>query len=230
MILKKYFTIVYEDEYLLIVNKKNNVVSSPNKRCKTNNLTNYVKQYLEKTSESFQVNRIDKQTTGLVIFSKNKVAYKKLKKLLKRKKIKKIYLAIIENPLKYKNIIIDIPIMHKKNEYCKMIVSKSIDSIEAITKVSLVKELNGNYSLVKCQILTGITHQIRAHLKYLNNPIYNDPVYNINKPENNGFSSFGQFLHSWKLIFTHPITKKKLKIVCPVPLEFDIFVKNITNI
>ena len=95
------------------------------------------------------------------------------------------------------------------------------NSKNAITHIEVIKRYK-NYTLVKCLLETGRTHQIRVHTKYIGYPVFNDPVYS-NKP----CTEFGQFLHSYSMEFNHPITKKHLYFECPLPKEFQDFLNKL---
>ena len=95
------------------------------------------------------------------------------------------------------------------------------NSKTAITNMRVIKRYKG-YTLVSCILETGRTHQIRVHMEYIGYPIYNDPVYNTKKA-----TSFGQYLHSAKMTFNHPITGKELHFECPLPDEFAEFISKL---
>ena len=106
----------------------------------------------------------------------------------------------------------------------KGIVRVSKEGKEAITKYRVVEKYN-DCSLLECELLTGRTHQIRVHMKYIGYPIYNDPIYTNAK-----CSDFGQFLHSREIDFNHPITNKHLHFTAPLPKEFQDFINNLTSL
>ena len=95
------------------------------------------------------------------------------------------------------------------------------DGKHAITHMKVLKRYDG-YTLVCCVLETGRTHQIRVHMAYIGYPIHNDPIYSKKEAD-----SFGQFLHSYKMNFIHPITKKEMEFICPLPNHFEDFLKEL---
>ena len=118
---------------------------------------------------------------------------------------------------------IDAPIGRDPNNR-KIYTVTDQNSKDAITEMFVVKRYVG-YTLVKCSLKTGRTHQIRVHMKYIGYPLYNDPVYN-----NKNATSFGQFLHSCHLEFNHPVTHEFLSFDAPLPNEFQSFIDNLEEI
>ena len=95
------------------------------------------------------------------------------------------------------------------------------DGKHALTHMKVLKRYDG-YTLVSCVLETGRTHQIRVHMAYIGYPIHNDPIYSKKEAD-----SFGQFLHSYKMNFIHPITKKEMEFICPLPKYFEDFLKEL---
>ena len=112
------------------------------------------------------------------------------------------------------------PIGRDKNNREKMGIN-GINSKDAITHLKVLKRYQ-NFTLISCKLETGRTHQIRVHLSYIGYPIYNDPIYSKDK-----CTSFGQFLHSYKIHFLHPITKKEMEFIAPLPKYFQDFIDNL---
>lgn len=222
--------IVYEDEYILVVNKPSGIIVHPTNFEQQYTLANILKSIFEKKNIDFFgdysrngiVHRLDKDTSGLLIVAKNIDVYNCFIDLIKNKKVKRKYVALIKGSLKSKTIKIDAPIIRINNSN-KRIVSNESDAIDAITIFKELKKFD-NFSLVECELITGRTHQIRVHAQYLNNNILNDPLYGDNYKKT---TKYGQYLTAYKLSFKHPFLNNKLiDIKIDIPIEFMNFIKN----
>ncbi|PTD31438.1 RluA family pseudouridine synthase [Mycoplasma leachii] len=220
--------IIYQDDDLLVINKQNNITVHPSLNNTNNTIVNaLLASDVELSSINGElrpgiVHRIDKQTTGLLIIAKNDKTHKLLSEMFKSHQIYKEYLAIVTGVIKPNKGLIDAPIGRSQTDRKKMSVTAK-NSKQAITTFEVVERFLKN-TLVKCQIQTGRTHQIRVHFNYINHPVLNDPVYGKKHQE---FTDFGQYLHAYKLKFTHPITKKEIELISPLPKEFDDKIKEL---
>ncbi|QVK06490.1 RluA family pseudouridine synthase [Mycoplasma mycoides] len=220
--------IIYQDDDLLVINKQNNITVHPSLNNTNNTIVNaLLASDVELSSINGElrpgiVHRIDKQTTGLLIVAKNDKTHKLLSEMFKNHQIYKEYLAIVTGVIKPNKGLIDAPIGRSQTDRKKMSVTAK-NSKQAITTFEVVERFLKN-TLVKCQIQTGRTHQIRVHFNYINHPVLNDPVYGKKHQE---FTDFGQYLHAYKLKFTHPITKKEIELISPLPKEFDDKIKEL---
>ncbi|WBX36023.1 RluA family pseudouridine synthase [Mycoplasma capricolum] len=220
--------IIYQDDDLLVINKQNNITVHPSLNNTNNTIVNaLLASDVELSSINGElrpgiVHRIDKQTTGLLIIAKNDKTHKLLSEMFKNHQIYKEYLAIVTGVIKPNKGLIDAPIGRSQTDRKKMSVTAK-NSKQAITTFEVVERFLKN-TLVKCQIETGRTHQIRVHFNYINHPVLNDPVYGKKHQE---FTDFGQYLHACKLKFTHPITKKEIELISPLPKEFDDKIKEL---
>ena len=214
--------IVYEDEDVLLINKPSGMVVHPGSGVHEHTLVNallYNTNHLSDCNGEVRpviVHRIDKDTSGLILVAKNNKAHEILARDFQEKKVKRSYLALVCGVLQHNYITIDAPIGRDTINRKKMMVTEK-NSKRAMTHVKVLKRYK-NYTLVKCELETGRTHQIRVHMAYIGYPIYNDPVYNPKKA-----TSFGQFLHSSEICFVSPLTKKELTFSCPLPQEFQEF-------
>lgn len=221
--------IVYEDKYLLIINKPSGMVVHPGNGNKTHTLVNALIGYtsnLSTTQDEFRpgiVHRIDKDTSGLIVIAKNNKTHELLAEMFKNKTINRYYIALVIGQIPVNEGIIDAPIGRDPNERKRYTVTKN-NSKTAITHFKVLKRYKG-YTLIKLKLSTGRTHQIRVHMKYIGYPIYNDPVYTNSK-----CTPFGQFLHSKEIDFIHPITNKQIQIEAPLPKEFQDFISSLTSI
>ena len=212
--------IVYEDEDVIVVNKPSGMVVHPSlgntKGTLVNALMNHSK--LSSVNGEFRpgiVHRIDKDTSGLLVVAKNDKAHLFLSEELKEHKIKRTYIALVHGLIKFDTGTVDAPIGRDKNDRKKMSVT-SINSKEAITHFKVLDRYKDT-TLLECKLETGRTHQIRVHMKYIEHPIVNDPIYSRDK----NIDGFGQMLHAKEISFVHPKTKKEMTFTCDTPEEFD---------
>lgn len=215
--------IVYEDNDLMVINKPSGVVVHPGSGNTSNTLVNGLMYYTTNLSDTNGeerpgiVHRIDKDTSGLLLVAKTNKAHEKLGEMFKNKEVKREYLALIKGVFPHNSATIDAPIGRDKADRKKMTVT-SENSKKAITHLKVLKRYK-KHTLVSLILDTGRTHQIRVHMKYIGYPVYNDPVYTNDKT-----TSFGQFLHSYKMDFKHPITGEDMHFECPLPKEFQDFI------
>ncbi|MBE6147633.1 MAG: RluA family pseudouridine synthase [Firmicutes bacterium] len=211
--------IVYEDEFLLIVNKKSGMVVHPAPGNYHGTLVNALIHKFSLSSKDLIrpgiVHRIDKDTSGLLVVAKNDEVHDKLSNMIKDKEVERIYYALVDGIIPHQTGTIDAPIGRDTENRQKMKVT-DINSKNAITHFRVL-ERYPNKTLIECKLETGRTHQIRVHMAYIGYPIYNDPVYGKTKNP----SEFGQFLHSKRIKFYHPITNKLLEFETDLPNEFQ---------
>ena len=211
--------IVYEDEYLMVINKPSGLVVHPGSGNKDNTLVNGLMYYAKNLSDIGDsdrpgiVHRLDKDTSGLMLVAKENKTHEILSEEFKKHNIHREYIALVDGVIEVSIGTIDAPIKRSKENYQKMTVASG--GKKAITNFEVIKRYKNN-TLIRLVLETGRTHQIRVHMAYIGYPIHNDPVYNKKIS-----TSFGQFLHSEYLKFIHPITKKELEFRCPLPDEFQ---------
>lgn len=213
--------IIYEDDYLLVINKPANIAIHPSILHFDNSLSNGVKFYFDKLGLKKKiriVNRLDRNTSGIVVFAKNEYIQECLIKQMKTKELKKEYLAIAKGILESKSDTLNFPIARKEGSIIERTVNSDGDS--AITHYDVVKEFN-NLSLVHIVLETGRTHQIRVHFSYIGHPILGDTLYGSPSELINR-----QALHSYKLTFIHPVTKKVLSLEAPLPNDIENIINN----
>lgn len=210
--------IVYEDEYLLVINKASGMVVHPAPGHYTNTLVNALLYKFNLSSKDNIrpgiVHRLDKDTSGLMLVAKNDIIHERLAEMIKNKEVEKHYLAIVLGRFDHLSGTIDAPIGRDFNDRQKMAVTDK-NSKDAITHFKVLEQFENN-ALLECILETGRTHQIRVHLAYINHPIVNDPVYGKKKADD-----FGQMLHSTSIRFIHPVTKKELFFKVDPPLQFQ---------
>ena len=216
--------IVYEDNDIMIINKPSGIVVHPGNGNYKGTLVNGLMHYTNNLSDVNGeirpgiVHRIDKDTSGLIIVAKNNKTHEILGDYFKNKSITRTYIALVKGEIGTNSGTIDAPIGRSDKDRKKMAVTAK-NSKNAITHFTVLKRYKG-YTLIKCKLDTGRTHQIRVHMAYIGHPVYNDPVYTNDK-----CSDFGQFLHSYSMEFIHPITKEKMYFECPLPEYFSEFLK-----
>ena len=206
--------IVYEDECLLIINKPPNIAIHPSMLHYDNSLSNGVKYYFNLIGlhkKIRPVNRLDRNTSGLVIFAKNEYVQEFLIKEMQIKTFSKEYLAILEGTLDKKQGTINAPIARKKDSIIERCVDNSGDN--SITHYKVLKEFD-NFSLVNFKLETGRTHQIRVHSSYIGHPILGDDLYG-----NKSNLINRQALHSYKISFIHPKTRRKMHFEIDMPQD-----------
>lgn len=201
--------ILYEDDHLLIVNKPNGVNTHPNLPEDDDTLANGVAFHLLTKGEQRHIkhiHRLDRDTSGVVLFAKHALIGALLDKLLEERKIKRTYVALVQGKLTRKKGTIDAPIGRDRHHPTKRRVSPT--GQPALTRYKVV-EKNRQSTKIKCQLETGRTHQIRVHLSSIGHPIIGDKLY--------GEEKFTEplYLHAEELQFRHPLTFEEIHIYCP---------------
>lgn len=204
--------IVYEDADLLVVNKSADTPIHPSQGNYDNSLANGVVNYYEKKREQFVfrcINRLDRDTTGLVIIAKNMLSGAALNQAMVNREIHRTYLAVVKGELPECGTI-DFPIARKDGSTVERCVD--FESGEhAVTHFERMRK-NDKYSLAKIWLETGRTHQIRVHMNAIGHPLPGDFLYH------NDRSEIGrQALHSWRLEFVHPVTGEQMQFEQPLP-------------
>ena len=220
--------IVYEDDYIIIINKPRNMVVHPaagnEAHTLVNALLNHCKLSMVNSERPGIVHRLDKDTTGLIVCAKDDETHLKLVEMFSNREINKKYLAICNGSFSKENGFIDKPIGRDEKDRKKMSV-KSKSGKEALTEYNILTS-NLKYSLVDVTLHTGRTHQIRVHFSSLNHPIIGDETYG-NKNEK--IKANGQMLHSYYLEFLHPITEENLSFTV-LPDEYFFSILNKTGL
>ena len=218
--------VVYEDDDLLVINKKSGMVVHPAPGNYEDTLVNALMGRFELSHDKTRpgiVHRLDKDTSGLMLVAKNDYIHDKLSAMIKDKIVERCYLALVHGTFNHETGTIDAPIGRDSKNREKMDVT-SINSKNAITHFKVLKRYK-NHTLIECKLETGRTHQIRVHMKYINHPIVNDPVYSKLVSNND----FGQLLHSYKIKFPHPRSGEILEFECNPPEEFEFILQNVVQ-
>lgn len=221
--------IVYEDEYLLVVNKPKDMVVHPAAGNFEGTLVNALMYHCKESLSGINgvmrpgiVHRIDKNTSGLLIVAKNDFAHNHLAEQIKAHSFTREYEAVVYGNLKNDTGIIDAPIARHPVKRKQMAVSKS-GGRDAVTEYTVLERF-GNFTHIKLKLQTGRTHQIRVHMSYLGHPVAGDDVYG---PKKVITSLGGQCLHAKKIGFIHPKTNEYLEFDSPLPEYFVKFLKGL---
>lgn len=210
--------IIYEDDDVVVVNKARGMVVHPAAGNYNGTLVNALLYHCKNLSgingviRPGIVHRLDKDTSGIMICAKNDSAHLSLSEQIQSKTAQRTYLAVVRGNVKNDSGIIETQIARDKNDRKKMAVVTE-GGRQAITEYE-VAERFGKYTVVKCRLKTGRTHQIRVHMEYLGYPLVGDPKYS---PMKTPFAINGQALHSLTLSFTHPRTGERLIFEAPLP-------------
>lgn len=211
--------IVYEDEDILVVNKRPFMVVHPTKSYQSGTLANGVINYFMESGQNHivrLVSRLDMNTSGLIIIAKNQFSHGMLSKEMSENKVEKRYLAIVHGIMKEKQGTINLPIY--KPEGIEMGIRRVIDERgqRSVTHYKVVEEFKES-SLVECKLETGRTHQIRVHLSHLGHPIYGDVLYGDGDNEEDLIKR--QALHAYGLDFKSPRTAEELALRAELPYD-----------
>lgn len=218
--IKMNLEILYEDNCFLILNKPAGIAVHPSILHFEDSLANGVKYYFESIGlykKIRPVNRLDLNTSGIIIFAKNEYVQECLIRQMNENVFKKEYIAIVSGNLEQKSSTINLPIARKENSIIERCVSANGQN--AITDYIVIKELK-NMSVVKCNLKTGRTHQIRVHFQAIGHPLIGDTLYGTASTLINRHC-----LHSCYISFIHPITHKKIEITCDLPDDMQEILK-----
>lgn len=200
--------IIFEDDVLLILNKPAGIAVHPSILHYDDSLSNGVKFYFDSIGLKRKirpVNRLDLNTSGLIIFAKNEYVQECLIQQMNNNTFIKEYIAIVAGHFEKSCGTINLPIARKVNSIIERCISP--DGQEAITDYCVLEE-HDDYSIVKCSLKTGRTHQIRVHMSAIGHPLLGDTLYGVSSPL---FKR--QALHSYRICFIHPISHQNLEFV-----------------
>ena len=213
------FPVVYEDEDITVVDKPAHMPIHPSMKNYENTLGNAAAYYYREQGKAFIyrcVNRLDKDTTGLTILAKHMVSCSILYDAMTEREIHREYIAIVEGEDLADEGTVDLPLGRKENSAIERMVDYE-NGEKAVTHYKVLGRRNG-LALLLLKLETGRTHQIRVHMKAIGHPLIGDFLYN---PENTQMER--QALHSYKLSFIHPITRKELCFMAPLPEDMAIW-------
>ncbi|KAA6453550.1 RluA family pseudouridine synthase [Bacillus swezeyi] len=210
-------SVLFEDDHMLIVNKPPGIATHPNEEGQTGTLSNLVSFYFQSNGEERKIrhiHRLDKDTSGAIVFAKHRLAHAILDEQLQRKELARTYLAIAEGKFKKKQGTVSNPIGRDRYHSVRRRVSPTGQL--AVTHYAVKGYHNKHHvSLCELQLETGRTHQIRVHLASLGHPLSGDTLYGGSSALFNR-----QALHAKQIKVTHPITNERLTITAPLHDDF----------
>lgn len=221
--------ILYEDKDIIVVNKAQGMVVHPAPGNYNGTLVNALLFHCKDLSSINGVirpgivHRIDKDTSGVLVIAKNDDAHNKLSEQLKDHSMKREYYALIEGRLKNDSGTIDKPLGRNKKDRLKMGIVE--DGKRAVTHYEVIERYNG-YTLIKCILETGRTHQIRVHMASIGFPLVGDPLYGFKRQK---FKVQGQILHAKTLGFIHPAQNKYIEFTTELPEYFKDIIDKLRN-
>ncbi len=215
--------VINETNNYIIINKPSGILVHPGIGNHTKTLANALVAEFDQLDIALEnrpgiVHRLDKDTSGIMIVSKNEIFTRHIQAQFQNRTISKSYLAFIDGAPKTISGIIKAPIGKSRKNILEMVVD-GLNPKNAETEFNVLKQYN-KYSLVEFKPKTGRTHQIRVHAKFIHNPISNDKIYG--KVVSNQWNNFGQFLHAYRIDFVDLDGSTK-SFVCPPPKEFILF-------
>ncbi|MBQ7036125.1 MAG: RluA family pseudouridine synthase [Clostridia bacterium] len=223
-------SIVYEDDSVLVINKPAGMVVHPAAGNYEDTLVNALLHHCGDSLSAIGgvmrpgiVHRIDKDTTGLLIVAKGDKAHQSLSGQLKTRTLSRKYFALVHGNVKEDTGTVDAPLGRDTRDRKKMAVTKG--GREAVTHFTVLERF-GQYTLVKCKLQTGRTHQIRVHMRHIGHPIVGDKTYGVKKEP---FALSGQLLHAGEIGFIHPETETEMTFSAPLPEVFERVLDNLRN-
>ena len=225
--------IIYEDKYLVIINKPRGLLSQFDGNKDNISLDVLLSEYLGK--QAMLINRLDRDTSGLIVFAKDNKSATELANIINDHSIvEKHYLTLVVGNVEEDGVI-DAP-LRKSFERKKMVVAPLKSGAKTATTKYFVKEKYNNYTLLDVQLVTGRTHQIRAHMSYIRHHVVGDNKYGdykINNEFKNKYGFENQFLHAYKLVFSdlkgHFSYLKNREFSVELPLELQELLKKLNN-
>lgn len=221
--------ILYEDKDVVIVNKEQGMVVHPAPGNYNGTLVNALLFHCKDLSSINGVirpgivHRIDKDTSGVLVVAKNDEAHNKLSEQLKDHSMKREYYALVEGRIKNDKGTIDKPLARSKKDRLKIGIVEG--GKKAVTHYEVIERYNG-YTLIKCILETGRTHQIRVHMASIGFPLVGDPLYGFKKQK---FKLKGQMLHAKTLGFVHPTQNEYIEFTTELPIYFKEIIDKLRN-
>ena len=222
--------VVYEDDDIIIVNKQAGIIVHPTKGHPEHTIANAVMKYMEDTDQSFKVrfaNRIDMDTTGMIIVCKNANAQNELSSQMRRNTVVKKYYALVEGNIAEDHFTVELPVGRPDSVSIRRTVMYE-GGKDALSEFNVLgrypSKRYGDHTLVEVILHTGRTHQIRVHLSHIGHPIAGDELY-----EGGTFLIKRQALHAYYIEFDHPMTKERVHFKTDIPEDMKKAIEELKN-
>lgn len=219
--------VVYEDDDIIILNKQPGVTVHPTKGHPDHTLANGLMKYMNDTNQAFKirfVNRLDMDTSGLLIVAKNAHAQEEITKQMKANTTEKRYKAIVHGNVEEDAFTIDLPIGRPDPEsIARCVLPVEEGGYDSVTHVKVL-ERYGSYTMVELLLETGRTHQIRVHMSHMGHPLVGDQLYGGDET-----LFHRQALHSYHLKINHPITRERLALNADLPDDIKELIEKVKN-
>ena len=227
--------IVYEDDDLLVINKQYGITVHPTKGCPSHTLANGIMHHMLKTDQSFKIrfiNRLDTDTSGLLLVGKNSYIQNEITKQMRAKTIDKHYIAVVNGIVEKDEFLIDKPIGRpSQDEIRRAVLAEESGGYPSQTEVKVLERIysekfDSQFTIVELHLLTGRTHQIRVHMGSIGHILVGDSLYGdthldlINR----------QALHAYRLSLTHPITKERLDLRSNLPDDIQNLIQRLRSV
>jgi len=212
---KNRYGIVYEDEHIIIINKPSGMLVVPTPKGETNTLTDLLNQELDRRgvlANACPCHRIDRETSGLVIYAKSKAVQQIMMEQFKARLVKKTYIAFVHGIVRKDSDTLQGNVYSEKKRKTELMITKY-----------RVIERKKDFTIIEVQPVTGRTNQIRIHLKSLGHPLVGESVYAFRKDFKLRFKRVA--LHAKMLEFSHPVLGKKMNFNLPLPEDMGKFIK-----
>ena len=212
---QKRYDIVYEDEHIFIINKPSGILVVPTPKGETNTLTDFLNQELDRRgvlANAYPCHRIDRETSGLIIYAKGKSIQEAMMEQFKRHLVKKTYIAFVHGAVRKNSDTLQGNVYNKKKRKTELMITRY-----------RVIERKKDFTIVEVQPVTGRTNQIRIHLKSLGHPLVGESVYVFRKDFKLRFKRVA--LHAKALEFSHPASGKRMNFNLPLPDDMEKFIK-----
>jgi 23S rRNA pseudouridine1911/1915/1917 synthase len=219
-------SVVYEDEDMLVINKQPWVVVHPTMGHPTGTIANGLMKRMDDTGVHYKirfVNRLDRDTSGLMIVAKNSHCQDVMTKLMKSDSVVKRYLAVVHGIITEESGIIDLPIGRQNPDDIKRCVME--DGYPSVTHYKVLERFNSGFTLLELRLETGRTHQIRVHMSHTGHPLAGDPLYGTEEPE----LIARQALHAAYLSFPHPVSGQQTDIEAQLPEDMELLLQKLRS-
>ena len=210
--------VIYEDEDLILVNKQPGITVHPTKTHPDGTLANGLMKRMNDTGDRYKirfVNRLDMDTSGILIVARNSHCQDAISKMMKRDQVKKYYFAIVHGDIPQDSGTISAPLGRSGEDPVRRAVIEG--GSPSVTHYKVLERLGGSFTYLLLRLETGRTHQIRVHLAYIGHPIAGDSLYGRTEPELIG----RQALHAGRILFRHPVSGEEMDVKAPLPEDFQ---------